>query len=106
MYMTTSMYYKRFICFIALFIFFTVSGNAIPEYYFKQISLQEGLSQSTVYCMLKDNKGMIWIGTKFGLNRYNQSEVKSYYNEINNNRSLPGNYIYFIAEDSLKNIWI
>ena len=24
MYMTTSMYYKRFICFIALFIFFTV----------------------------------------------------------------------------------
>ncbi len=31
---------------------------------------------------------------------------KSYFHEKDNPYSLPGNTIYFIAEDSLNNIWV
>ena len=31
---------------------------------FKNYSLEEGLSQSTVYAILEDDLGYIWIGTR------------------------------------------
>ena len=36
------------------------------HYYFKQISLKEGLP-SNVRCILRDEQGFVWIGTKSGL---------------------------------------
>ena len=36
------------------------------HYYFKNYSLQEGLSRSGVYYILQDNKGFLWIGTEGG----------------------------------------
>ena len=98
--------FNRLIFILACILFVPTAGNTATDYYFKQISLQEGLSQSTVHCMLKDYKGMIWIGTRFGLNTFDQTEIKSYYHEDNNQFSLPGNLIHFIAEDSLNNLWI
>lgn len=93
--------------FIYLFLFGCKSELwANSGYSFKQISLQDGLSQSMVKCVLTDKKGYIWIGTKSGLNRYDGDELKSYYFEKSNKNSLPDNQINFIAEDSLSNIWI
>ena len=44
--------------------------SAQPEfYYYKQLGIKEGLSQSRVQCMLNDHKGYLWIGTEAGLNR-------------------------------------
>lgn len=77
-----------------------------PDYYFKQLSLHEGLSQSSVKCILYDHKGYVWIGTKSGLNRFDRHEIKSYFSEKNNKFSLPDNQIHFLAEDSLQNLWI
>jgi ligand-binding sensor domain-containing protein len=37
---------------------------------FEQISLEQGLSQTTVNCYLMDRNGFMWIGTYGGLNRY------------------------------------
>jgi len=56
--------------------------------------------------MLADDKGLIWIGTASGLNCFDRYDMKSYFYERENPQSLPGNTIYFIAEDSLNNIWI
>lgn len=40
------------------------------EHVFTTISLEQGLSQSTVRCILQDAQGFLWIGTRDGLNRY------------------------------------
>lgn len=77
-----------------------------PEYYFKQLSLEEGLSQSTVKCVLSDYKGLIWIGTRFGLNSFDREHMKSYYHQKNNPNSIPFNEIAFLLEDSLLNLWV
>lgn len=92
-----------------LFLFFTSIGygrGANPSYYFQQLGLDKGLSQTTVHCILADNKGLIWIGTASGLNCFDRYDMKSYYHEKDNPHSLPGNTIYFIAEDAENNIWI
>ena len=82
------------------------SLHAFPDYYFKQLSLQEGLSQTTVNCILKDYKGIIWIGTQMGLNRFDQYELKNYFYDSYSPNSLPDNDICFLKEDSLLNLWI
>lgn len=102
--MTLKTQYGSFLLGI-LFAITQVSAN--PEYYFKQISLQDGLTQSTVRCILNDHKGFIWIGTNSGLNRYDRHELKTYLNiPEDDQHSLPSNYIHFITEDSLNNIWV
>lgn len=75
-------------------------------YYFKQISLDDGLTQSTVRCMLNDQRGFIWIGTRSGLNRYDRYNLKSYFYKKNDPGSLPGNQINFLSEDRAGNIWV
>ena len=43
------------------------------HYYYKQISLKDGLP-STVRCILTDEQGFVWIGTRSGLGRYDGHE--------------------------------
>lgn len=80
--------------------------KAVPDYSFQKITIEKGLSQSTVCCILIDHKGMMWIGTSSGLNRFDRHDMKSYFQDPNHISSLPGNRIYFIAEDSQYNLWI
>lgn len=87
-----------------LCIFFTQAVSS--DYYFKQISLKDGLSQSTVNCVLSDHQGVIWVGTNFGLNRFDRERILSYYSDKNNPFSIPGNDIIFLTEDLYHNIWI
>ena len=37
------------------------------HYYFKNLSVQNGLSQNTVNAILQDKQGFMWFGTKDGL---------------------------------------
>lgn len=80
--------------------------GAAQSFYFKQISIKEGISQSTVQSILCDNQQILWLGTKNGLNRYDGYELKKYFNVSGDSTSLPGNNIFFILEDAQKEIWM
>lgn len=70
--------------FIFLILLFSCNGfikGNNPSYYFQQLSLDKGLSQTTVNCILADNKGLIWIGTASGLNCFDRYDMKSYFHE-------------------------
>ena len=98
---------SKYLYFISIFIFLILSNRVCSEnFYFDQISLKEGLSQSLVKVVYRDHTGMLWIGTKEGLNRYDGSEIKTYYHDSKINESLPNNNISVIIEDSLNNLWI
>jgi signal transduction histidine kinase/ligand-binding sensor domain-containing protein/CheY-like chemotaxis protein len=73
---------------------------------FKRLSIEQGLSQSGVFCVLEDRKGYLWIGTSDGLNRFDGYEVTVFKHEPGNPNSLPGNNITAIAEDKSGNLWI
>lgn len=76
------------------------------DYIFKQISLQEGLSQSAVKCIYRDHKGLIWVGTRNGLNCFDGYDLKQYFNHPDLPFSLPDNQILFITEDQENNLWV
>ncbi|MCX6120945.1 MAG: PAS domain-containing protein [Ignavibacteriales bacterium] len=68
--------------------------------------LYEGLSQSSVSCILQDRKGFMWFGTVGGLNRYDGAEFIVYKNVSNDTTSLSANWVLDILESSKGNLWI
>ena len=62
------------IAFITLFI--GISPLQAGHYYYKQISLKDGLP-STVRCILTDEQGFVWIGTRSGLDDMTDMNLKS-----------------------------
>lgn len=99
---------KHRILVILIFYMFFISLNlsyAEESINFKNITIKDGLSQSTVQTIFQDSKGYIWMGTNDGLNRYNGYRIKVYKSEDENN-SISDNYIVNIIEDKNKNLWI
>ena len=73
---------------------------------FIPLSLDEGLTHSKVQCIFRDHSGIVWIGTKNGLNSWDQSELKSYLHHPSDPHSLPDNYIRFVTEDTDKKLYL
>ena len=91
---------------LLFFVCLAESLYAAPKYYFKQISLENGLSQSSVKCVLVDESGVMWIGTRFGLNRFDREKITVYQEERENPNSLPYNDIVSLEEDAEGNVWV
>jgi ligand-binding sensor domain-containing protein/signal transduction histidine kinase len=68
--------------------------------------LYQGLSQSSVRCILKDSKGYMWFGTYYGLNKYDAYGFKVYKYDQKNPGSLSGNRISCIFEDHEGILWV
>jgi PAS domain S-box-containing protein len=73
---------------------------------FKRLSQQEGLSQSSVYCIFQDRNGFLWFGTEDGLNRYDGFDFFVYKTEPDDPFSLSYTHIKSIIEDSTGDLWI
>ena len=106
MFLRISRYFTLILSNALLFLHSPLSGQTNHIYHYQQISIEQGLSQSTATALFRDSRGLLWIGTRSGLNRYGKSEIKTFFQEPGNNNSLPGNTIYTIAEDLRSNIWI
>lgn len=73
---------------------------------FKYFTLSDGLSNSTVSCILQDKTGFLWIGTADGLNRFDGYQFKVYKKKAFDKMSIGENYIRCLYEDSKGNLWI
>jgi len=72
---------------------------------FETISLEQGLSQSTVFCMLQDSQGFMWFGTEDGLNKYDGYNFTIYKHDPENPNSGSYTYIQAMIEDRSGMIW-
>lgn len=73
---------------------------------FKRITINEGLSQNTVFCIMQDRTGFVWIGTEDGLNKYDGYEFSIYKHESHNPKSISSSQINAMVEDGQGNFWI
>ncbi len=77
-----------------------------PTLHFKHLSLDEGLSQNSVFCILQDQKGFLWFATQDGINKYDGYDFTIYKPDAENPNSLSFNWINTLYEDSSGIIWI
>ncbi|MBK8904874.1 MAG: response regulator [Anaerolineaceae bacterium] len=77
-----------------------------PDFKFTHLSLEDGLSQTTVNSILQDSRGFMWFGTQDGLNRYDGYNFVVYRHDLNDPNSLGDNRIRAVVEDPSGILWI
>jgi ligand-binding sensor domain-containing protein/signal transduction histidine kinase len=76
------------------------------EFNFGLISIEQGLSQSTVFSIAQDKRGFMWFGTNDGLNKYDGYKMTVFKPDPGDPNSLCGNRVFSIFEDSGGDLWI
>lgn len=73
---------------------------------FDHISIEQGLSQSSVRVILQDSRGFMWFGTEDGLNRYDGYNFKTFKPDPDVPNSLSDRWINSILEDHDGYVWV
>ncbi len=84
--------------------FFSKAYGQLDKY--SLIGIDQGLSQGMVYDMIQDKSGFIWFATKDGLNRYDGYNFKVFTHDGYNPKSISGNVITRVLQDSKGRIWV
>ncbi len=66
----------------------------------------EKLSSNLITCICQDKTGYIWIGTEYGLNRYDGYRFTNYLHDANDASSLLSNNITSLFLDNKGNLWV
>lgn len=72
---------------------------------FKNINVEQGLSQSSVYSIYQDKTGYMWFGTADGINRYDGDSIRVYKVPFSNGIATSNSIQGSIVEDAIGNIW-
>jgi signal transduction histidine kinase/ligand-binding sensor domain-containing protein len=75
-------------------------------YRFDTYTTKDGLSHNMISCLYKDSRGLLWIGSEFGLNMFDGSTFTSFFNIPGDTNSIPHNKILSIKEDRQHRLWI
>lgn len=72
---------------------------------FERISIEQGLSQSTIFCIVQDHKGFMWFGTEDGLNRFDGYEFKVFNSDVEKEGTIASNRVIALLVDKNHNLW-
>jgi ligand-binding sensor domain-containing protein/signal transduction histidine kinase len=72
---------------------------------FVRYTMDDGMSQNTVNCILQDSRGFMWFGTQAGLNRFDGYTFRVFRHNPQDSLSISNNWIWSIFEDSQKRLW-
>ncbi len=83
-----------------------LSEIAPKEYFFTHLKSDAGLPHQQVSALAFDHDGMLWVGTRNGLAKYDGYSFTTYYYDLNDSTSIPHNFIRQIFVDTDNNVWI
>lgn len=93
---------KTLISFITLVLIGSFQLAEAQQYPFRIFSIEQGLSESVVYDMVQDNEGYIWLGTGYGLNKFDGIRFQTFFE----NDGLNSSRIRALHKGSDGKIWI
>lgn len=73
---------------------------------FDHITVEDGLSHSSVFEIMQDSKGFLWFGTQDGLNKYDGYSFKVYKYSPFDTTSLQDNWVQSVVEDKNGLLWV
>lgn len=87
----------------AVVAFTTTSAISQVSYRFRNFSINDGLSQSSVTTIVQDEVGTLWLGTQDGLNRFDGQQFEVYTSD--DTPGLASSYIHCGLKDQFGELW-
>lgn len=97
---------------ITLYVIFLLAGitvlsaNPTEQINFSYISLNDGLSQSTVFSIDQDKRGNMWFATYDGVNKYDGYAFTVYQHNASDPNSIANDIARVVETDSQGRVWI
>jgi sensor histidine kinase YesM len=85
-----------------IFFLFFLTNCFSQQFPSQHISIKDGLPDKSIYSIIKDSKGVLWLGTLNGLVSISGNDMKIFKTA----EGLPHNSCWQLIEDNNKNIWI
>ncbi|NLR93413.1 hybrid sensor histidine kinase/response regulator transcription factor [Flammeovirga agarivorans] len=98
-------YLLSFIVLIFFFVDVTAQPKNISNEGLTNYGINDGVSHYGVTALIEDHKGLIWLGTYNGLDRYNGYDFKNFRNS-DYEKILSDNKIRSLYQDEKNNIWV
>ncbi len=91
--------------FTFFFIFSTPVFSQEKNLEFRHYSTKDGLPHNYINCIYQDSKGFIWLGTRYGVARFDGYEFLSFDPETGIHGNAPS-FSSMVIEDENRNIWV
>ena len=88
-----------------LFLGLPLRAESYP-FQFEHFSREDGLPDGSVFAILQDHLGFLWLGTGSGLVRYDGYTMKVFLPEEDDPHSIAGRKVGALHEDSNGNLWV
>ncbi|TQV75255.1 response regulator [Aliikangiella marina] len=82
------------------------AGHSFQRIEFTHLGSAQGLSQATVFDMVQDSKGFVWLATQQGVNRYDGYEFRNYKFVQDDPSSLSNSFVLSLHIDSFDRLWV
>lgn len=96
------------IVFVMLLAWHALPAAAAPplSLRFETLTQEHGLPHQTIFALLQDKQGFIWLGTQGGLVRYDGYRAIVFQHDLGNPNSLPDSWIFSLHEDLRGQLWV
>lgn len=82
------------------------SRHDVPTPVFRHLTTADGLVHDSVYAVLQDRIGFLWLATEDGLSRWDGIEFRTFRHDPQDPLSLPQGDLNALAEDRRGRLWI
>jgi class 3 adenylate cyclase/ligand-binding sensor domain-containing protein len=100
--MNNKLLFKYFLLYV-IFLSPYLSLRAQDHIQFKNYTINDGLSQSSVSCIIQDKLGALWLGTQDGINRFNGKDFEVFSGD--KGYDISNEYINTSFTDRNGNMW-
>ncbi|MEQ8477058.1 two-component regulator propeller domain-containing protein [Fulvivirga sp.] len=90
----------------SILFFATLSSFGQNQVRFDRITVEDGLSQSSIKSLVQDKFGYLWVGTLDGLNKYDGNKFYQYHHREDVPGTIPRNNIHRLFIDGNQNLWV
>jgi len=104
--MANKLHIVRLLIVFSLIFISKLSFPQFPEPIFEHLTIEDGLPENSVICVLQDHLGYLWLGTQNGLVRYDGYNMTVYQPDPEDSLSISDRTVRTIYEDKSRTLWI